>query len=67
MKEEIDFRWNGLFFAFLVCAFYKEPIVVSSDFDCSYFKNYFGFFKQFKVSDSSNKAWQLKINLKKLK
>ena len=35
------------FFAFLVCAFHKEPIELS-DFDLLYLKNYFEFLKAVK-------------------
>ena len=35
-----------VFFAVLVCAFYKEPIV-ASDFDQLYLKKFFDFLKSF--------------------
>ena len=59
-RDRFSMKWS--FFAFLVCAFHKEPIV-ASDLNRLYFKNYFEFFKWFKMSDSSNKTLQNKINL----
>ena len=44
MKEDKDFKWNSLFFAFLVCAFHKEPVEVT-DFDL---KNYLEFIQAVK-------------------
>ena len=45
-------------FAFLVCAFYKEP-VVASDFSSYIPKITLNFLKRFKIADSLNKTLKI--------
>ena len=52
------------FFAFLVCAFNKEPIELS-DFDLLYLKNYFELSKAVKTTVSLVKDLQNKVNFTK--
>ena len=41
-RDKFKVKW--LFFAFLVCAFHKDPIV-AFDFNCLYLKKLFDFFQ----------------------
>ena len=43
MKENIDFLWNSLFYAFLVYTFHNDSIELSG-FDTFYLKSYFKFY-----------------------
>ena len=52
-------------FAFLICAFHKQPIELSK-FDLLYLKNYFEFSKAVKTTGSLVIDLQNKVNLTKM-